>query len=91
MFIDHVDLPVARTIMDFLTASDSPIRVSQLRVLGGATSRVATDATAYAHRDSRIMVNLAAFYESGGGRSRAAKRGSPSSPQRSNRVTPAAT
>jgi FAD/FMN-containing dehydrogenase len=63
MFIDHVDLPVARTIMEFLTASDSPIRVSQLRVLGGATSRVPADATAYAHRDSRIMVNLAAFYE----------------------------
>jgi FAD/FMN-containing dehydrogenase len=63
MFIDHVDLPVARTIMDFLTTSDSPMRVSQLRVLGGATSRVPVDATAYAHRNSRIMVNLAAFYE----------------------------
>jgi FAD/FMN-containing dehydrogenase len=63
MFIDHVDLPVAQTIMDFLTASDSPVRVSQLRVLGGATARVPADATAYAHRGSRIMVNLAAFYE----------------------------
>ena len=63
MFIDHVDLPVAQTIMDFLTASDSPVRVSQLRVLGGAIARVPADATAYAHRDSRIMVNLAAFYE----------------------------
>jgi len=63
MFIDHVDLPVARTIMDFLTASDSPVRVSQLRVLGGAIARVPADATAYAHRDPRIMVNLAAFYE----------------------------
>ena len=63
MFIDHVDLPVARTIMDFLTASDSPVRVSQLRVLGGAIARVPADATAYAHRRSRIMVNLAAFYE----------------------------
>ncbi len=63
MFIDHVDLPVARTIMDFLTTSDSPMRVSQLRVLGGAASRVPVDATAYAHRNSRIMVNLAAFYE----------------------------
>ena len=63
MFIDHVDLPVAQTIMDFLTASDSPVRVSQLRVLGGAIARVPADATAYAHRRSRIMVNLAAFYE----------------------------
>jgi FAD/FMN-containing dehydrogenase len=63
MFIDHVDLPVAQTILDFLTASDSPVRVSQLRVLGGAIARVPADATAYAHRGSRIMVNLAAFYE----------------------------
>lgn len=63
MFIDHVDLPVARTIMDFLRTSDSPMRVSQLRVLGGATARVPVDATAYAHRNSRMMVNLAAFYE----------------------------
>jgi FAD/FMN-containing dehydrogenase len=63
MFIDHGDLPVARTIMDYLTASDSPVRVSQLRVLGGAIARVPADATAYAHRGSRIMVNLAAFYE----------------------------
>jgi len=63
MFIDHVDLSVARTIMHFLTTADWPMRVIQLRVLGGATSRVPADATAYAHRTSRIMVNLAAFYE----------------------------
>jgi FAD/FMN-containing dehydrogenase len=37
--------------------------VAQLRVLGGAVARVANDATAYAHRDRRIMVNLAAVYE----------------------------
>jgi FAD/FMN-containing dehydrogenase len=63
MFIDHVEIPVARTIMDFLNASDASMRATQLRVLGGATSRVPVDATAYAHRTSRIMVNLAAFYE----------------------------
>ena len=45
------------------TSSDAAIRVAQLRVLGGAAARVASDATAYAHRASRIMVNLAAFYE----------------------------
>ena len=63
MFMDHVDVPVAQTIMDFLTGSDAPMRVTQLRVLGGETSRVPVGATAYAHRASRIMVNLAAFYE----------------------------
>jgi FAD/FMN-containing dehydrogenase len=38
------------------------MRVAQLRVLGGAMARVAADATAFAHRDARILVNVAAFY-----------------------------
>ena len=38
------------------------MRVAQLRVLGGAMARVPDDATAFAHRQSRIMVNVAAFY-----------------------------
>ena len=63
MFMDHVDRPVAETIMRFLEASDAAMRVAQLRVLGGAISRVPADATAYAHRRSKIMVNVAAFYE----------------------------
>jgi FAD/FMN-containing dehydrogenase len=63
MFIDRVDRPVAETIMRFLEASDASMRVAQLRVLGGAIARVPADATAYAHRASRIMVNVAAFYE----------------------------
>ena len=63
MHLDHVDHDVAATIVDFLERSDATLRVAQLRVLGGAMARVASDATAYAHRSSRIMVNLAAFYE----------------------------
>jgi FAD/FMN-containing dehydrogenase len=63
MFIDHVDRATAELIVDRLNAIEAPIRVAQLRVLGGAMARVASDATAYAHRSSRIMVNVAAFYE----------------------------
>ena len=48
--------------MQYLTASDAAVRVAQLRVLGGAMARVPADATAFAHRRSRIMVNVAAFY-----------------------------
>ena len=70
MFIDHVDAPTAETIMSFLHASDAAMRVAQLRVLGGASARVPADATAYAHRASRIMVNLAAFYEGADDRAR---------------------
>ena len=39
------------------------MRVAQLRVLGGAMARVPVEATAFAHRKSRIMVNVAALYE----------------------------
>ncbi len=63
MFVDTIDHGVAETIMEYLTASDAAMRVAQLRVLGGAAARVPADATAYAHRASRIMVNIAAFYE----------------------------
>ena len=63
MLVDTVDREVAGAIMRHLEASDAPVRVAQLRVLGGAMARVPADATAFAHRDSRIMVNLAAFYE----------------------------
>jgi hypothetical protein len=63
MFIDRVDLDVATLIVDRLAASDASLRVAQLRVLGGAVARVPAEATAYAHRTSRIMVNVASFYE----------------------------
>jgi FAD/FMN-containing dehydrogenase len=63
MFIDAVDRQVSETIMKFLNASDASMRVAQLRVLGGAMARVPADATAYAHRTNRIMVNIASFYE----------------------------
>jgi hypothetical protein len=62
MFVDRVDTGVAETILRYLQASDAPMRVVQLRVLGGAISRVPADATAYAHRQSPIMANVAAFY-----------------------------
>jgi FAD/FMN-containing dehydrogenase len=63
LFVDEIDLGVAETIMEFLQASDATMRVAQLRVLGGAMARVPADATAFAHRGSKIMVNVAAFYE----------------------------
>jgi FAD/FMN-containing dehydrogenase len=63
MFVDRIDREVADTIVEYLRESDASMRVSQLRVLGGAMARVPADATAFAHRRSRIMVNVAAFYE----------------------------
>jgi len=62
MFVNNIDREAAETIIEYLQASDAVVRVAQLRVLGGAMSRVPADATAFAHRQARIMVNLAAFY-----------------------------
>ncbi len=61
MFVDSIDGPEAETILKFLAASDATMRVAQLRVLGGAMARVPVEATAFAHRGSRIMVNIAAM------------------------------
>ena len=63
MFLDHVDHRVAETIIEYLQASDASVRVAQLRVLGGAMARVPAEATAFAHRGSAIMANVASFYD----------------------------
>jgi FAD/FMN-containing dehydrogenase len=63
LFIEGVDAATASTIMERLGASDAAMRVTQLRGLGGAMARLPSDATAFAHRDSAIMANVAAFYE----------------------------
>ncbi len=64
MFIGSVDRGVATTILEYLQGSNATMRVAQLRVLGGAMARVPAETTAFAHRASRIMVNVAAFYTS---------------------------
>ncbi len=63
MFMDQVDRSVAETILDRIKSSKASMAVTQLRVLGGAMARVPADATAFAHRKSKIMANLAALYQ----------------------------
>jgi FAD/FMN-containing dehydrogenase len=63
MFIDYVDIEVANTILSHIRTSDAMMAVTQLRVLGGAMARVPVTATAFAHRRSRIMANVAALYQ----------------------------
>jgi FAD/FMN-containing dehydrogenase len=63
MFVDKVDRSVAEMIIEHLQASTGLMAVAQLRVLGGAMARVPVDATAFAHRNSKIMVNVAALFE----------------------------
>ena len=62
MFVKRIERPEAEIIVEYLQNSDAVVRAAQLRVLGGAMVRVPVEATAFAHRQSPIMVNLAAFY-----------------------------
>jgi FAD/FMN-containing dehydrogenase len=63
MFVDTIDRDVAALIVDRLESSTASFCVAQLRVLGGAMARVPADATAFAHRTSKIMVNVAQFVD----------------------------
>ncbi len=82
MFVDEI--AETRRCRPSSTASPSPGRdlaVVQVRVLGGAVARVPDDATAFAHRRRKLMVNVAAVdFDRGGCRS--TRPGSPTSPRR---------
>ena len=63
MWADSFDQSTAETILGFIEGSDAPMRVAQLRVLGGAMARVPKGATAFAQRNRKMMINVASFYE----------------------------
>jgi FAD/FMN-containing dehydrogenase len=63
MYVGKVDHGAAEAIIEQLRASTAPMAAVQIRVLGGAVSRVPIESTAYAHRERQIMVNVAAMYE----------------------------
>ena len=63
MFLDRVDDDVASTMLERIESSDAMMAAAQFRVLGGAMARVPADATAFAHRSSKVMVNVASLFE----------------------------
>jgi FAD/FMN-containing dehydrogenase len=64
-FVDRFSVEDAARMLAALEACPSPMKMGQVRVLGGAYSRIATDATAFAHRKSKVMVAFLAMYEGG--------------------------
>jgi FAD/FMN-containing dehydrogenase len=68
LFVDHVDEESGRLMLErieeHVRTTDALFAAAQIRVLGGAVSRIPVDATAYAHRKGRIMVNVAAVVSS---------------------------
>jgi FAD/FMN-containing dehydrogenase len=70
LFLDEINRTSTETIIKYLQESDAPMRVAQIRVLGGAMKRVPANATAFAHRDRPIMAGFYAFYNGAEDRSR---------------------
>ena len=63
-FSDSLDEAAAGELLDRLRASTAQLPAAQIRVLGGAAARVPSEATAFAHRERRLMLNVAAVYAS---------------------------
>ena len=64
-FRDDLDRTDAETMFERMRIAPSPMAAIQIRVLGGAMARVAPDATAFAHRGRRLMVNVAVAHRPG--------------------------
>ena len=62
MFMSSVSRDAAQAMVDAIAASDAPLKAVQLRALGGAMARVPEDATAFAHRQAKVMVQVVSFY-----------------------------
>jgi FAD/FMN-containing dehydrogenase len=66
MFLDELDDHAQTTMLDRMQAAPSPMSGVQIRVLGGAMARLPLDATAFAHRDRRMMVTFGTGYHAPG-------------------------
>jgi FAD/FMN-containing dehydrogenase len=62
-FSDGLNEADAAMILDFMGGATTPFAMTQIRILGGAMSRVAEDATAFSQRDASVMVAAMAMFE----------------------------
>jgi FAD/FMN-containing dehydrogenase len=63
MFARGVGSRQAGTILERIGESAATLAACEIRVLGGAMARVPAEATAFAHRQSPLMINVAAMYD----------------------------
>jgi FAD/FMN-containing dehydrogenase len=66
MFADRVDRGTLEALLEKMRQSTAMMAAAQFRVLGGAAGRVPVDATAYAHRGRRMMINVATMFQQPG-------------------------
>jgi FAD/FMN-containing dehydrogenase len=64
-FLHELDTATAEAIVANMEVATSPFALAQIRVLGGAMARVPADATAFAHRDARLLVAILAPFSEG--------------------------
>ncbi len=63
LFLDTLDDAAVDTIIERMAAPSSPMAATQIRILGGAMARVASDATAFAHREATVLVAIITLFE----------------------------
>jgi FAD/FMN-containing dehydrogenase len=63
ILVDGLPARAAETILEYLETATAALAGIQVRVLGGAMARVPADATAFGHREAKLMVNIAAMHE----------------------------
>jgi FAD/FMN-containing dehydrogenase len=63
LFLETLDDEAIDIILERMAAPSSPAAMTQIRILGGQMARVSSDATAFAHRDAKVMVVLITPFE----------------------------
>jgi FAD/FMN-containing dehydrogenase len=61
-YLETLSLADAQHILDAMIACDAPMKMAQIRALGGAFGRVPANATAFGHRDAKLMVAFLAMH-----------------------------
>lgn len=61
-FMDEVGDGMIEAMLEYQLSAPSPMTFSQVRVLGGQMARVDRDATAFSHRDAKVMFAIIAMW-----------------------------